>query len=80
MCRKTVSVSGDEVFLVEFEHFVMAVLLCEHDFIERHYVALFLVRLTIQSQHTSSARAPERPSDRASERPSVRASENALRR
>ena len=66
-----------KVFLVEFEHFTLTVLLRERDFIKRQYVALFLVRFTIQSQHTSSSRATERPSDRAPERPSARAPERA---
>ena len=67
-----------KVFLVEFEHFVLTVILRERDFIKRHYVAIFLVRfITIQRQRTSSARASERPSVRAPERPSARASERA---
>jgi hypothetical protein len=61
-----------KMFLVEFEHFILNVLLRERDFIKRQHVALFLVRLTIQSQHTSSSRASERASERAAERPSVR--------
>ena len=64
-----------KVFLVGFEHFALAVLLRARDFIKRHYVALFLVRFTIQRQHTSSGRAAERPSGRAAERPSARAPE-----
>ena len=64
------------MFLVEFEHFILNVLLRERDFIKRQYVAFFLVRLTIQRQHTSSSRA----SERASERPGVRACVTALAR
>ena len=66
-----------KVFLVEFEHFALTVLLRERDFIKRRDVALFLVRFTIQSQRTSSGRATERPSDQETERPSGRAFERA---
>ena len=62
-----------KMFLVEAEHFTLTVLLPERDFVERHYIALFLVRA---SQYKANIpRAAERPSDRATERPSARAPE-----